>query len=210
MRARERSLGTARQRADDQATRLVRVAQEMINEERDVTVPALVARAGMSTKTFYRHFSSRDQLLLAAMEDELAIGAHLIRKQVDRYDDPVERLRACVYAYVGLPSRYRSINVRQARVRESRRLMALYEVQANQASAPLRAVFSEVIAGLEAAGLIELGDPELTARSVFHLLGGHLVDAAFDESPDAYEHIGNHAWQFCCAGLGLPVSAVGA
>jgi AcrR family transcriptional regulator len=208
-RARRRSLGTARRRADDQATRLVRAAQEMINEECDVTVPALVGRAGMSTKTFYRHFSSRDELLLATLEDELAIGAHLIRKEVDHYQDPVERLRACVFAYVAIPGRYRSTNLRQARVREGQRLMALYENEANQANAPLRAVFIDVITDLAGAGLIELEDPELTARSIFHLLTGHLVDAAFEDSPDAYARMGTHAWQFCCAGLRISGAALG-
>jgi len=207
-RARERSLASARQRADDQAARLVRAAQEMINEELDVTVPALAARAGMSTKTFYRHFSSRDELLLATMEDELAIGAHLVRREVDRHQDPVERLRTCVFAYVAIPGRYRSTHLRQARVRESRRLLALYEEQADQANEPLREVFLDVITGLADAGLIELEDPDLTARSIYHLLSGHLVDAAFDGSPAAYERIGEHAWQFCCGALRIPLNCV--
>ncbi len=175
----------------------------MINEELEITVPALVARAGMSTKTFYRHFSSRDELLLATMEDELAIGAHLVRREVDRHEDPVERLRACVIAYVRLPGRYRSASLRRARVREGRRLMALYEEQANQANAPFLAVFLDVITGLVNAGLIEVEDPDLTARSIFHVLNGHLADAAAEGSPSAYGRIGAHAWQFCCRGLGL-------
>jgi TetR/AcrR family transcriptional regulator len=206
-RARDRSLATARRRADAQAARLVRSAQEMINEGLDVTVPGLVARAGMSTKTFYRHFSSRDDLLIAVMEDELAIGAHLVSKEVERHADPVERLRACVLAYVALPTRYQNTRIRQARVREGQRLVALHETRAAHTSAPLRALFLDSLNRLVAAGLVHLEEPELTARSLYHLLTGHLVDAAFDMAPDAYERIGCHAWQFTCAALGLPANA---
>jgi TetR/AcrR family transcriptional regulator len=206
-RSRARSLAGARSRADEQASRLVRAAEEMVNNELEVTVPALVARAQMSTKTFYRHFSSRDELMLALMEDELAIGAHLVRKEVERRADPVDRLRACVFAFVGLPGRYTSVHVRQARAREGQRLMALYPERAAQANAPLHAVFVDVLGGLADAGLVTLNDPELTARSMFYLLTGHIVDTAADPSADAYERIRTHAWGFCCAALGLPTDA---
>ncbi len=203
-RARERALAGARHRTDDQLIRLLRAAQGIINEGADLTVPGLVARAGMSTKTFYRHFPSRDELLLAVLEEELAIGAHYVRKEVNAYREPVDRMRACVLAYVTLPGRYNNPGVRRAWTQLWQRLFALYPDRANQSSAPLMDAFREGIEDLVTAGHVVLDDPELTARSIFHLLTGHLVDAAYEEAPDVYRRIGIEAWRFCCAGLNLP------
>jgi TetR/AcrR family transcriptional regulator len=206
-RALERSLAGARSRADDQLTRLLRAAQSIISEEADLTVPFLVARAGMSTKTFYRHFASRDDLLLAVLEEELSIGAHIMARAIDAHQDPVGRFKACVHAYVALPRRYPNARVRMTHVQDSQRLMALYPEQAARCNAPITALFDDGIGGLVEAGLIQLDDPELTARSIFHLLTGHLVEAANDPSPDVYERIEAHAWNFCRAGLNLEAEA---
>lgn len=134
---RSRALASKRQRADKQVSRLVRVAEEMVNAGLDVTIPALVVRAQMSTKTFYRHFAARDELTLALMEDELAIGSNLVGKEVRRYHDPVEQLRAAGLAILGLPARYANQQVRQARVQEGQRLTALYPEQTAQAADPI-------------------------------------------------------------------------
>ncbi len=180
----------------------------MISEEVDLTVPALAGRAGMSTKTFYRHFASRDELLLAVLEEELAIGAHLVRKAVNAHSLPVARMHACVLAYVALPGRYGTPGVRRAWTQLSQRLIALYPDRAKQSSAPMMAIFREGIEDLAAAGVVELDDPELTARGIFHLVTGHLVDAAYEERPGVYLRLGAHAWRFCCLGLNL-ASATG-
>jgi TetR/AcrR family transcriptional regulator len=202
-RARERALAGARHRADDQLIRLLRAAQGMINEEADLTVPALVGRVGMSTKTFYRHFASRDELLLAVLEEELAIGAHLVRKAINAHREPVERMRACVLAYVALPARYNNRGVRRTWTQLSRRLIALYPDRAKQCSAPMMAAFRDGIQDLVDAGHVQLDDPALTGRSIFHLVTGLLVDATYEDGPDVYERIGREAWRFVCVGLNL-------
>ncbi len=176
----------------------------MVNEDVDLTVPALVARAGMSTKTFYRHFASRDELLLAVLEEELSIAAHFIRKAIDAHEGPVERLRACVLAYVGLPDRYSSPAVRRAWTQQSQRLVALYPERTTQSRGLIVAAFRDVIDDLVAGGYVELDDPGLTARGIFHLVSRHLVDAAYQDDPDVLERIAAQAWRFCCTGLGLP------
>src|ERR1700760_3545429 len=86
-RAQQRSLAAARRRADDQLGRLVRAAQELLDTDQDMTVPALVGRAGMSTKTFYRHFESRDDLLFAVLEEEFTAGARSLDRAVAGYQD---------------------------------------------------------------------------------------------------------------------------
>jgi AcrR family transcriptional regulator len=213
VRARERSLASARERADAQVTRILHAAQDIINEETDFTVPLLVSRAGMSTKTFYRHFASRDELLLAVLEEELAIGAHLMRKAIDEHTNPLERLKACVLAHVALPGRYRNTNVCRARIAEAQRLRALYPYRFYEANEPIIAEFQNTIENAAAAGLIVVDDSALAARSLFHVSTGHIIDTAFTTDGDsngsskAYSSTAEYVWRFCCVGLQLSEGA---
>jgi AcrR family transcriptional regulator len=162
----------------------------------------------MSTKTFYRHFATRDELLLAVLEEEQALGAREVAKAIEAIQDPVRRLHRCITAFIELPERYASPAVRRRRLREGRRLLALYPDTATQADRPIRRVFLDCIERLAEAGLITADDPELTARSVVHVLAGHIVDAAFQTPPLPPAAIGAHAWRFCAAALGLPPNLI--
>jgi AcrR family transcriptional regulator len=206
-RAQQRSLATARRRADDQLGRLVRAAQELLDSDQEMTVPALVARAGMSTKTFYRHFESRDDLLFALLEEEFTAGARILDRAVAGYDDPVERLRVFIAAYLQLPRGYASTKVRRSRIQESQRLRGVNPERAAEAGAPLEDAVQSVIANLMAAGLVPDMDLELTTRSVLHLLNGHLNDLAYAEFAHDDDQLSEHVLRACFGLLGLPLAS---
>jgi AcrR family transcriptional regulator len=203
-RARDRALAGAVQRADDQVTRLVQAAREMVAEGLDVTIPALVARARMSTATFYRHFASRDEFLLAVLEEQLLLGAQQLRDAVARCLDPVERLRAFVDTYIGFPANYGSTKMRRTRIQEGQRLRSINPPRTRDASEPMAAVLIDIIDELTAAGLSHVNDAPTTARSITHMLTGHLVDAAYaDDSGEAYVRLREYGFEVSCTLLGL-------
>jgi AcrR family transcriptional regulator len=204
-RAHERSLASARRRADDQLGRLIRAAQDILDTDQDMTVPALVARAGMSTKTFYRHFESRDDLLFALLEEELTAGARTLERAVASYDDPSETLEIFIRTYLQFPGDLESNKARQAQVQRNQRLRAVDPVRADEAGAPLRRVLSGIISELVDAGVVNEIDLELTTRSVLLLLNGHLVDMAYAVSNRDHERLGEHVLRACFGILGLPV-----
>ena len=203
-RARQRSLASARQRADDQLMRLLGAAQDMILAGEDATVPALVARAGMSTKTFYRHFASRDELLFAVLEEELALGAMSVTRALAATDDPVDRLRLYIEAYLELPSGFGSRDVRRARIQEHQRLRAVDAERAAEAAAGFNNALQGIVADLVGAHLVGDIDAALTTRSILHVLNGHLVDLAFADRTDAHANVVEHALRVCFGMLGLP------
>lgn len=62
-----------------------------------IPVAAILARAGLSTRAFYRHFSSKDELFLAMLRQEgEALAARLDRIVDDASGGPVEQLTAWV------------------------------------------------------------------------------------------------------------------
>ncbi len=97
-RAVERSLREARARAISRSDRFLQEARALLSETggADVTVQEVVARAGLSLRSFYQHFASKDELMVALFEDEIRGYVDTLRQKVDTSSDPVEQLRALV------------------------------------------------------------------------------------------------------------------
>ena len=49
-------------------------------------------RAGIAVQTVYRHFGSKDELVLAVLEESLAVGCDYISEVTDAITDPLDRL----------------------------------------------------------------------------------------------------------------------
>ena len=94
----ERSLKSARDRAMSRGDRFMAAATELVMETNrtDFTVQQIVERSKMSLRSFYQHFASKDELLLALFEEAIRQATARLRLQVDESDDPVDRLRAYV------------------------------------------------------------------------------------------------------------------
>lgn len=85
-----------------------------MSEGGDVTVQAVVARAGQSLRTFYQHFAGKEDLMLALLEaaaDELAVE---VERCCALEAEPADALRVCI-----------SVLHRANQPQRSRRRMAL-------------------------------------------------------------------------------------
>jgi AcrR family transcriptional regulator len=94
----ERSLRTAREKAESRSDRFIQAATELLFEtgNLDFTVQELVERSKMSLRSFYQHFAGKDELLLAVFESAIARFVETVRATIEPIADPVERLRAYV------------------------------------------------------------------------------------------------------------------
>ncbi len=101
----DRSLQNARARAISRGDRFIRAATELLRERQrpDFTVQEVVERSGMSLRSFYHHFATKDDLLLALIEESVRTHHQRVRRAVTELDDPVEQLRALVLTYYGDP-----------------------------------------------------------------------------------------------------------
>jgi AcrR family transcriptional regulator len=100
-RAVDRSLGSAREQALDRSNRFIAAATEALVEtgRLDFTVQEVVERAGLSLRSFYKHFASKEELLLALFEELIAAFVANLRAEVEAEDDPLDRLRAYVTGF---------------------------------------------------------------------------------------------------------------
>jgi hypothetical protein len=72
-----RSLERATQRSLDRASAFIQAAKSLLDEEgaAGFTVQQVADLAGQSLRSFYQHFSSKDDLLLALFEEDLVVHA---------------------------------------------------------------------------------------------------------------------------------------
>lgn len=96
-RALERSLAEARNRSSDRARRLVESARRLAGDgSSSFTVADVADDAGISLRSFYRHFSGRDDLLLALFEEEAHTAVVLLGELVGEGGEPIDRVRRCI------------------------------------------------------------------------------------------------------------------
>ena len=170
-----RSLAAARARSSAQAHRLVEAARELVNEVGpDFTVQQVATHAGVSLKTLYRTFPSKDDLLLAVFEEDNRIGAEVLAEMIARHDAPLERVRAFVLGLFELSTGRPNENYIGLVMREYFRLS---QAHSDQVEHVLRPFVDLLAAELEAAasrGAIRSCDPGRDATAVFLLTVSHL------------------------------------
>ncbi len=95
----DRSLTTARQRAQERTDRFVNAAMELMNERgtTEFTVQEIIDRARMSIRTFYKFFASKDDLLVAVHETIMTTEVvPRLHRQCEKESDPLGRIRAYI------------------------------------------------------------------------------------------------------------------
>jgi AcrR family transcriptional regulator len=140
-----------------------------------VSVAAILDTAGMSTRAFYRHFESKDELFLAMLKRDCDVVARKLRRLADETPGgPVAQLRAWVDCLIGLAF--------EPRPRAHAMVLDSDEVQVargyREASAQLRAEREQILADLlrrgRDDGSFPLAQPEHDAVAIHAL-----VDRAF-------------------------------
>jgi AcrR family transcriptional regulator len=196
-----RSLGGARERSVARARRLVAAARALAAErgEADFTVAEVARRARLSLKTFYRQFASKDELLLALVEDDSRMGAALLATGLARHPDPRERLRAFVtelFALVAEGSHYSAMLVR-----EHLRLSKDHPAELNQALAPLIDLLTAELEAAAASGAVRPDADRRDAAVIFNLVLAHVTARVLGQLDDGREETVRLLWRFCEAAL---------
>ncbi|HZJ27971.1 MAG TPA: helix-turn-helix domain-containing protein [Acidimicrobiia bacterium] len=199
-RALERSLSTARDRSTARAHRLVDAARELTaaSGSQAFTVADVAARAGVSLRSFYRHFSGKDDLLLALFEEEARLGARLLAEAVCEATGPLERLRTYVvglFGFVVADSGYASLLVREHLQLGERR-----PEEMRAALAPLVDMLDVELAAAAAAGDIRPVNHH-DAIIVFSLILSHVHAAILFAPGEDMAKAAARLWEFSRAGL---------
>ena len=104
-----------RRRAAPAATppeKLIEAGQSLVLEgDGQFTVKELADRAGVALQTFYRHFGSKDELVLAVLEENVAQGVRDMEAIAAIEPDPVDQLRELIQQPIRMSTGHRNVRV---------------------------------------------------------------------------------------------------
>ena len=206
----ERSLRTARARAGSRSDRFITAANQLLVEtgRTDFTVQEIVERSKMSLRSFYQHFASKDELLLALFEELIREWIGRLRLTVYAFDDPVEQLRSYVLGMYGAVQDQERKGPSRALSIYHLRLAETHPSEFAHALSPQIDLLMEILQGGMASGQFRSDiAPEQLAMILTQTLVATLhmsvLGAYWAEVPVSNEAL----WAFCQAGLVQPGSA---
>jgi len=94
-----RRVGRARRFPPDQERTLLFDAAMTVlrrNGYTDAPIADMLEESGLSTRSFYRHFASKDELLLALYRRDAESAAKRVRRRVEAADGPIDGLRTWI------------------------------------------------------------------------------------------------------------------
>jgi AcrR family transcriptional regulator len=173
--------------------RLVQAARDLANETGSAafTVAQVTTRAGLSLKSFYRCFRGKDDLLLALLAADSAIGAQFLEERIDARidDDPVEAYVSELFAMLTLPG---ALGYAGVLVREYLRLAEHHDAELRRALAPLLTLL---------ARHLDTRQPNRDALTMFGVLLGGIHDVVIGRTENTRE-LAQYLHRFCTKGVG--------
>jgi AcrR family transcriptional regulator len=200
-RALARSLEGARARSTDRLERLIVAARDLANETGSAafTVAQVAARARVSLKGFYRYFASKDDLLVALLEEDSRLGAAILRDAVDTHTGAEDRVRAYltgVFELITLPG---ALGYAGVLIQEHQRLADSRPEELAQALAPMIDVLADELVDAAAHRAVHTPDPRGDARLIFTLVLDRIHEVVLGRA-DALEEAAR-LWRLCWSGV---------
>jgi len=170
--------------ADDRG-RIIDAAYHCLSEPHTGPVPvaAILARAGVSTRAFYRHFASKDELFLAMLRRESdALVDRLNRICAETRGDSVEQLRAWIAGMFGLIHDDRTRMAFSVIDSEEVRAARGYRETRERAHAERERSLTEILRRGRVDGSFPQGDPEHDAFAINAVISRVMANQSHTDS----------------------------
>ncbi|MEO3757745.1 TetR/AcrR family transcriptional regulator [Mycobacterium sp. B14F4] len=170
--------------ADDDRGCIIDAAYDCLSEPHSGAIPvaAILQRAGVSTRAFYRHFESKDELFLAMLRKETdALAERLNRVLESHPGDAVRQLEAWIEGMFGL--------IHDDRTRQHFTVIDSDEVRAargyretrEQAHADRERSLVEILRRGRDDGSFPLARPEMDAMAINAVISRVMIAQSYDD-----------------------------
>ncbi|TAM64545.1 MAG: TetR/AcrR family transcriptional regulator [Mycobacterium sp.] len=168
------------QKAETERDRLLAAAMEVLQRSGwwGFKVESVLRQAGLSTRSFYRHFEKKSDLLLALLEFELGGATVNLRRVTAAADTPSEKVRAYVAATIDMAYREDLAKPSSLFASHWRELLPEYPEVIDRCIERLMSPLVEAIEEGKHRGELHSDDPEADARAIFFLVAGMTADQA--------------------------------
>jgi AcrR family transcriptional regulator len=199
----DRTTSPARARAEAEARSLIEAALAVLRRRgaAGLTVAEVLTEAGLSTRAFYRHFASKDELLLALFDADTEVVAARVDTAVDSASDPEAALDAWIVQQLALAYAPRRSKRTQVLWAEGMRLQHEFPEEFARIEGRVLAPLERVLEAGRADGSFPETDPARDARSI-HAVTWALVEARLAGDGTDLEAARAHVRRFCLPALG--------
>ena len=207
-RAVSKSLSAARSRAEQRVQTLLEAAFGLIDERgtTQFTIQEVVDRSKQSLRGFYQYFDSKDELLVALLEESIRESLKDLRSALESESQPLARLRAFTIRLhewcepLGTPRKRGAHN--RIPISEFSMQLALKDPERVAAAmAPISRMLFEVLKAAVGSGSLTVTDTQRAAVLIQQtVMYGWLMNR-FVPNPRA-RVTAEDAWEFCLHGLG--------
>lgn len=184
-RAVERALGGRREAYAGEVRRLLEATFVLIERtgELEPRVADIVREAGLSNQTFYRHFASKQALLVAVLDEGVRILASYLDHRMSAAASPRDRvlewLRGLLEQALSPAGARATRPFALARIR----LAEAHPEEVAESERQLTALVREALRDAVAAGELPAADPEHDAETLYHLAMGWLQARLVEGGP---------------------------
>jgi AcrR family transcriptional regulator len=193
----DRALDERRAAYADEVRRFIDAAYAVMRATGDIDprVGDVVRAAGLSNQAFYRHFKSKDALLLAVLTDGQQRLLATLQTRMARVEPGAPQIAAWIEGVMAqarnpeAAENTRPFAINGARIAD--RFPEEWSASRERLIAPLRTAVAE-------AG----GDPDRDADAIYHVTFGEMEDALKRRVHPTREDV-NHLVQFALKGAGL-------
>lgn len=205
----ERSLKNARERAISRGDKFVKAAAELLRTtgKSDFTVQEVVDRSGMSLRSFYHHFATKDDLLLALIEESVRRYSAEMRPKLDATEGAVEKLQLLLTT--SFRDRYSGDRASRGMVLFHWHLAEARTSEFVATLAPQVALITEILEEGVEAGVFRIDIPvkvqaTLVAHTLLSLLDMRVLNVELVDEPLTEDQLA--AWCLTAVGARTPAS----
>jgi len=137
---------------------------------------SVLREARLSTRSFYRHFDGKDDLLSALLEGELLAISDYLKVLGDNTASPVERVWLYVEALIDLAFDQRIIKPASLFAVHWRKLLPDYTEVVERCAQALTAPLADALEEGSRTGALVCPDPAAEARAIFFLISSIVFD----------------------------------
>lgn len=201
-RAVDRAIEGRRNAYQEEVARLIQASFKLIRESGnlDPKVSEIVAEAGLSNQAFYKHFCSKNELLLAVLEEGSDLLRAYLEHRMEKADGPEKKIRFWIDGMLAqivnedAASATRPFSLSRARLSE------LFPSEVMASEAQLSSILGEAIQQAIELGEMPKADAQRDAEVINNMVMGWIERKMAAAQPPEQEDV-DHLIEFVISGL---------
>jgi TetR/AcrR family transcriptional regulator len=167
----------------------------------DFTTQDLIREADVALQTFYRHFGSKDQLLVAVIAEQIAGHCDALTARAASLDDPVDRLHLYITETIATLADVRGTGGARFITSQHWRLHQLLPEALAEATKPYADLLQRDLEAAQAAGALAPRSPERSAWLITRFVITVFHHYAFIDRGVDVADLAEEVWEFCLAAV---------